>query len=58
MTVAEAIRCAAVCPQCGAKLWPPEQMDVHLMLHEVKLQQYRHTLGKLKWAIDRMRAEN
>jgi hypothetical protein len=30
-------------------------MDVHLMLHEVKLQQYRHTLGKLKWAIDRMR---
>ena len=55
MTVVQALRAAATCPWCGAKMWPPGQVEAHLMLHELHYLVHAEELKKVQHSFDRMK---
>lgn len=56
-TPTEALSLALTCPWtgCGCRIWPPEQMDEHLALHDLKFMVYSGDLKKLQYAMGRLR---
>lgn len=46
---------AAVCPRCGAKMFPAELLESHMDRHELKDIYLRSELKKLQYSMNRMR---
>lgn len=55
MTLAEALAAAVTCKYCGARMWPAEQLKLHVAMHELRNMVYRSNVATLKKTFKAMR---
>ena len=54
-TLAEALALSVQCEHCGARMWPVEQLKLHMAIHELKKMVYDSQLAVVQRMFRRMR---